>query len=230
VVADQASDLALLRIAAPRAPALLLATPRPAAPRLPRSAFGGGGGDGRPRRASRDPARPAGPDRVLPRPHLATVITAAVALGDSGAPVVDARGRARAGRRAPRLGRHHGGRSELRALLRRAGIANARGRSGALFARALARLWTLDLAGARRGLEARCASTPDTPSASRELRRVGELASARLALEPADRRTAPLRALSAASAVAAAACGSCSCAVEGAAGRGAACGVRTEPL
>jgi trypsin-like peptidase len=208
VLADRDSDLALLRIAAPRASAVLLSDSTTAGTPVAALGFGGGGGDGRP--APREPAIRRGrlaQTGFFPRPHLATVITAAVRSGDSGAPVVDAEGRAHGVVVAlHRQGGIMEDASELRALLRRAGIANGRGRSGALFAGALARLWALDLAGASRGLEATLREYPGHALAARELRRVRELASAHLALEGADRRDGALRALAAASAAAAAAC------------------------
>ncbi|MDX6646717.1 MAG: Trypsin-like peptidase domain [Miltoncostaeaceae bacterium] len=209
VLADRVSDLALLRIAAPGAPALLLDDAATRGTAVAALGFGGGGGDGR--SPPHEPAiRHGRLDRTgwFPRPHLATVVTAAVRRGDSGAPVVDAQGRAR----GVVVALHRDGGimedgSEVRRLLRRARFANGRGRSAALFAHAMTRLWALDAAGARRGLRATLRAYPDHSLAARELRRVGALSAARLALEGGGRRDGVLRALAVASAAASAACG-----------------------
>jgi len=214
VRADPGTDLALLQIPAPRAPALLLSDAATRGTAVAVLGFGDRGGPAAPEPAVLrgqlaqsglyPPSRP-GTEATAP---VGTVVTAPVRKGDSGAPVVDGQGRVRGVVLAlHRLGGIMEDASEVRALLARADVDNARGHAGVLFAAAMGRLWRFDLAGARRGLGATLHADPQHALAGREIRRVDALIAAPKALEARDRTDGALRALALASAVAAAACG-----------------------
>jgi S1-C subfamily serine protease len=213
VVPDRSADLALIRIAAAREPALLLDEAESI--RTPVVTIGFG---------SADPFHSAAQGELTPAvrrgrlgrtgtlgvttPRDVLSIAVPVEPGDSGAPVVDARAavhgvvivRSPAGGIAELS-------TELRTLMTSAGVAPAPGRSAELFASGMRHFWALDFAAARDDLQAAAEAFPPHTLAAREAERAAGLERAGMALEGRSRRRDALLAVGIVAAVGAAACG-----------------------
>jgi hypothetical protein len=208
-------DLALLRVDdSARAPALVLADGHSIGTPVVVLGYGSEGvsdppgGGVPPLVARRGEVRRTGFARTCPRQTLVTV-TADIQRGDSGGPVVDATGRV-LGLVSLKSRTGAGGSfvptSELRRLLRRAGVPNEPGPAAVAFAAGMRALWSLDLPAARRGLERARAVFPAHPLARDELARVDRLEAAEFQLTSDASRRGTFAAIAVVSAVAAAAC------------------------
>lgn len=175
------ADLSLLRIAAPGAPALELEDTVTLGTPVITVGFGRAGAFDDPHRP---PARPAVRRGTLAQSGLlqeperpATVVATDVQAGDSGGPAVGEDGRVRG---IVVLRGEGGGIMEqvgaVRRLLEAAGVRGGEGESGALYRRALDRLWALDVAAAERDLAALRRAFPDHTLAQAQALRAAGLA------------------------------------------------------
>lgn len=205
------ADLALLRIDAPGAPAVSLEDTVSLGTPIVTIGYGR-------LNAWDDPARPAAQPAVrrgrIERTGLlsdperrATVVSTDVQRGDSGGPAVDGDGRVRG---IVVLRGEGGGIVEqtgaVRDLLARAGQTPAEGATGALFRRALERLWALDVRGAERDLAQVRAGFARHTLAQSEALRAADLARADYELGGTRRRRDLLLTVAGIAALAALAC------------------------
>ncbi len=216
VVAGERADLALIRIDAPRAPALALDESASIGTAVASLGFGSGGAFAEPARGDLEPAVRRGEiERTglldqdeAARRRNAILTTVPLQSGDSGGPIVDADGdvrgvaviRSRQGGIAERA-------TEVRQLLEAADVAPGPGRSAELFRAGMTAFWSLDLATAQRRLAAAQRVFPPHTLAAREAARARELAAADFTLLGERRRQGFLLALGGLAVVAALACG-----------------------
>jgi hypothetical protein len=212
VVPDRDADLALIRIAAAREPALAL--DEATSIRTPVVTIGFG---------SADPFHSARQGELTPSvrrgrlgragalgtttPRQVLSIAVQVEPGDSGAPVVDAHGAVHGVviKRSP-VGGIAELASELREFMAATGIQPSTGRSADLFARGMREFWALDFTAARGDLQAAADAFAPHTLAEREAQRAAGLARAGTTLEDRSRRRDALLALGIVAAAAAAAC------------------------
>ena len=213
---SQASDLALVRIDAPGAPALALDEAASRGTPIITIGFGTGSSlraaEPEPVRGEHEPAIRRGTitrNGVLesedpPRPAIA--ISAPVERGDSGGPVVDGEGRVRG---IVTLRNAQGGIAEratdVRQLLEANDVDPGPGASADLFRAAMTAFWSLDLAEAEQGFGATRQVFPQHTLAGTEQARAAALADGDFALE-GERRHGALLAVGILAAVAALAC------------------------
>lgn len=159
------ADLALVRIRAPRAPALDLDEGKSSGTPVVAIGFGVGSAFGT---GAQEPRRPVGEPAIrrgtISRTGVleddgptrnALAIDVPVVQGDSGGPVVDADGRVRGivTRRSPQGGIAELA-TEVRQLLDANGVASGTGASADRFREGMTAFWDLDFAGAQAGLAA----------------------------------------------------------------------------
>lgn len=212
---SERADLALLRIDAPGAPALALDESGSIGTPVASLGFGTDGAFAEPARGDLVPATRRGElartgflEEGAPDQRQAILLTVPVQSGDSGGPIIDAEGNARG---VAVIRTDDGGiaerSTEVRQLLEEAGVEPGTGRSAELFRGAMGAFWNLDLAAARRGLEATEEAYPDHTLAALERRRAGDLARADFDLVGERRAQGFLLALGALALAAAIACG-----------------------
>ncbi|MGD9695565.1 MAG: serine protease [Thermoleophilia bacterium] len=219
IVAADGADLALLKVPAlEKAPALALDEAHTFGTPVASIGFGGDAFD-------TDPANPVmpavrrgeigrsarfdDPDGAAPgRDRQVMLITVPIESGDSGAPVVDARGALRG--IVIRSG-GDGGTAELatevRVLLRQRRVATGASPSADHFAAGMRNLWAMRMAAAREQFDAALRIFPGHRLATREQARVDELVTAETELLGRRRRPGALLALASIAIAAAAACG-----------------------
>jgi hypothetical protein len=205
VAVERGKDIAVVDVDAPGAPALELEGGRSRG--TPIVVLGFGGVQGATPGIETGRIGLTGSPDDQPR-RLLTEVDVPVEPGDSGGPAVDAEGRVR----GLVIARFAGGgwiapASEIRDVADAAGIEPAEGATAAAFRSAMRDLWTLDLAGARRGLDETLDRFPAHTLAAREAERTGELAQAEYALAPVSRRRGFLLSLGIIAIIGALACG-----------------------
>jgi S1-C subfamily serine protease len=212
---SERADLALLRIPARGAPALILDEAASIGTPVASLGFGTGSAFAEPHRGDLEPAVRRGAlartgtlDGDEPEERNAILTTIALEPGDSGGPVIDAQGNARG---VAVIRSDEGGiaerATEVRQLLQATGVEPAPGPAARRFRDGMAAYWSLDLASAQRSLAAAERAFPDHTLAGIEARRARELARADFALVGDRRRQGFLLALGALAVVAALACG-----------------------
>lgn len=209
---SETADLALMRIDAPTAPALGLEEGRSTGTPIVTIGFGTGSTLEAPARPPGEPALRRGEITRSARligerpPRSALLISASVQRGDSGGPVIDARGDVRGivTRRSPAGGIAEEA-TEVRLLLEEAGVPQGPDPTAVGFRAAMESFWALDLRAARDGFEATLRRFPNHSLAAVERSRAIVLADADYRLS-GRRRDGFLLALGFLSALAAAAC------------------------
>ena len=212
VVRSSTSDLALIRIDMPEAPALALDEARSKGTPVATIGFGGGSSLNHPIRGALEPAIRRGRitrSGLLAKeepPRVAIAIAVPVERGDSGGPVLDAQGRVR-GIVSQRTSQ--GGIAEqatdVRQLLERAGVAMGPSASADLFRAAMTAFWSHDFAAAQTGFDQTLAVFPAHTLAQSERARSSALAAGDYRLS-ADRRGDLLLAIGVLALIAALAC------------------------
>ena len=204
---ERRSDLALLRIPAPQAPALPLSTIQTEGTPIVTIGYGGRDADAELAPVVRRGALGrSGTIRRAPERTL-TAVTTGVELGDSGGPAVDGEGQVRG---VVVLRSAAGGIVEpsqaVSQLVRSAGVFPESGAATARFRAAMRRFWALDFERAARGFRATLATFDDHTLARRQLVRATAFAEQPPGLAPDGRLRRFLLALAALSAVAAIGC------------------------
>lgn len=211
VVSSPDADLALVRIDAPGAPVLALEYSATGGTPVMTIGFGRASAFGDPGRGAFEPAIRRGrlvrtANLARSRPPRDVILTSVpVESGDSGAPVVDDRGRVRGvavfRAREGTIGSIAEQPAAVRALLQRAGLEDGANDTAETFRTAMGALWALDLDTARTGFRDTLSEYPRHALAAREEERVEELQAADFELEGGSRRRSLLLGVGAVAAV-----------------------------